>query len=808
MEEHAGPVLIVKTRGGDCSVIHEGVSLLGGSHNNVRKLFRKLVESAGIALEYGALELELYGNETQGSQGAYNTKNAVRSLRSALFPLHAPDGQQKWRSQIEKNGKTLLLLEKTHASRICLSLPCPASDLDVTYDLEPPREASPILASSGKAPFTVPMSRSRHFFGRDGFLAELHAYLASSDSACAAVCGAGGMGKTQLAAEYAHAYRDSYPSGVFWIDAKDLQSVQEEYGALSREREGFRAPPELSAEERARHVRECFQQLDRPSLLVLDNLILDHPELVPKFSPYLPVTGRCRILATTRRPSLLKSWFHVMHLPELDVTGAEQALQACCTIEETSERLKDDLKLTREAALARESAAVQGIIDDLNQRLPLALTLIAFYVDQRQITFEECRQRLAANSLNVFGRAEVPYSIHAAFKVSRNELFSDELRILAAAACFARRGISQKLLSEVTAIEDEEAFDAAVARLRNGSFIAIDKDKRITLHDVLRDITFDQIESGERNALLTRTAETLLACLEGVNEAMTWEFVHSEIAQCRAVVENCRRHSLHAPLAALLCELGNYYRLHDEMKTAIRYFDEAARIVAAHIPHAVGLLAKCKMNIAVANSSTPEAVRNARQALALVRTVESPDDGTIAAYYNAVGFALKYNGHPWRALPFYCCALRLTEAAHGRNCTEAGEYLNNIGLLYEDLGDLGKAVEYLTEAREILQQAYGPEHRRLAIIMNNLGRIQCVLGDSDQALQNHLKAQSIHEAHFGRENKDFAMSLYFAAMALAKLGRDEEAKAEGRTALDVLEKKYGSDDSSARRVRLWLESMF
>ena len=804
MEEQPAPVLIIKTRGDSCIIVHNGISLLNDSYNNVRKLFRKLIDSVGVTLEYEGLEREVYGVEPTGPQGAYNTKNAVRGLRSALFPLDVPDGQHKWRSQIEKDGKALLRLEKPHASRICLSLPAGAGDPDVDFDLEPSRDNSAGLGLAAAVPFTVPMARSRHFFGRDRFVAHLHDYLASSDTACVAVCGSGGMGKSQLAAEYAHAHRDRYPRGVFWVDAKDLQSVQEEYARLSRECEDLRAPPELSVEECARYVRERFQQLDAPALLILDNLDLD-----AKLLPLLPVTGCCRILATTRRHSRLKSRFHVMTLPTLDSRAAGQALQACCTIEETAARLAArEPGCSLAVALERERAAVQGINDDLNQRLPLALTLIAFYVDQRKTTFEECRRRLHANSYKVFDGVEASYSIHDAFRVSQDELSEGALCILAAAACFGRQNISPDLLRAVAGIEDIETFEDAIVQLDGSSFVSMDDGGRVTLHDVLRDITFKQIEEEERNALLQRTAEALLAYLERMNAAMTWESVGAEIAQSRAVIEHCRQHRLYAPLASLLCELGNYYRLHDEMQAALGYVHEAAAIVAAHLPHAGELRAKCKMHIAVADPLAPAALKNARQALALVRGEGVASDALIAEYYNVVGYVLlKAHRRSWRALPFYSRALQLCEAVSGRRCALAGEYLNNIGVLYEGVGDLAKAAEYLSEAREILQQVHGQAHRQSAIVINNLGRVQRALGDSERALASHRQAQGIHDSLYGRENKDYAMSLYFAAMALADLGRAEEAEAEGRIALDILDRKYGREDGAGCRVRAWLDGL-
>ena len=78
------------------------------------------------------------------------------------------------------------------------------------------------LTPAPEAPFLVPFPRNLDFVGRDGDLARLHACLSGPGPVGirpAGLTGMGGIGKTQLAVEYVYRYRESYPDGIFWIDA-------------------------------------------------------------------------------------------------------------------------------------------------------------------------------------------------------------------------------------------------------------------------------------------------------------------------------------------------------------------------------------------------------------------------------------------------------------------------------------------------------------------------------------------------------------------------------------------------------------
>lgn len=75
------------------------------------------------------------------------------------------------------------------------------------------------------APSRTPLSRNALFVGRDDDLRAL-AIALKSGGTVAVTTGIGGVGKTQLAVEFAHRYGRYFAGGVFWLSFADPANVE------------------------------------------------------------------------------------------------------------------------------------------------------------------------------------------------------------------------------------------------------------------------------------------------------------------------------------------------------------------------------------------------------------------------------------------------------------------------------------------------------------------------------------------------------------------------------------------------------
>ncbi|HEY0602351.1 MAG TPA: toll/interleukin-1 receptor domain-containing protein, partial [Herpetosiphonaceae bacterium] len=315
----------------------------------------------------------------------------------------------------------------------------------------PPPLAIPVLSIPAPVPLPpgsrMPLSHNPLFVGREEELRELAQVLKAGETvaigqvAIAATTGLGGIGKTQLAAEFVHRYGQFFAGGVFWLSFADPAVVPAEIAACGG-LEGMRLSADFDAlpfhDQVRRVVAEWRSPLSR--LLVFDNC-----EDEALLDEWRPKHGGCRVLMTSRRAK----WdaglgVHAMPLSVLPRIKSIALLRAFCP------------------DLADDDADLDAIADELGD-LPLALHLAGSFLKryQRSMTAGVYLDTLRAavgiahESLEGAGISPTKHDLSVArtFRLSYDRLDvmvpvdAVALRLLACAVYFARgEPISQAVL--------------------------------------------------------------------------------------------------------------------------------------------------------------------------------------------------------------------------------------------------------------------------------------------------------------------------------------------------------------------------
>jgi predicted ATPase len=142
----------------------------------------------------------------------------------------------------------------------------------------------------------IPYRRNPFFTGREDVLNQLHEHLMLAKTAALtqppAITGLGGIGKTQIAIEYAYRHRAEYKH-VLWVNASEPLTLTEGFVQIAR---ALQLP--IKEEQDQNIVIEAVKQW----LLNSDGwlLILDNADDLPFAYTFLPTTGTGHVLLTTR----------------------------------------------------------------------------------------------------------------------------------------------------------------------------------------------------------------------------------------------------------------------------------------------------------------------------------------------------------------------------------------------------------------------------------------------------------------------------------------------------------------------------
>ncbi|MBP1468936.1 hypothetical protein EYB53_024725, partial [Candidatus Chloroploca sp. M-50] len=147
------------------------------------------------------------------------------------------------------------------------------------------------------------LRRNHQFVGREADLLALATLLkggqsvAVNQSQAAVASGLGGIGKTQLAVEFAYRYGSSF-AGVFWLSFAQPDTIPTEFARLggAAHLQLFTDAAGLKLDEQVNLVRSRLA-CGLPYLLIFDNC--EDPQLVREHHP----GGATRVLITSRNPA-------------------------------------------------------------------------------------------------------------------------------------------------------------------------------------------------------------------------------------------------------------------------------------------------------------------------------------------------------------------------------------------------------------------------------------------------------------------------------------------------------------------------
>ena len=619
------------------------------------------------------------------------------------------------------------------------------------------------------------------FTGRAEALDRLDAILTQDKPAAvtqvsrAAVQGMGGVGKTSLAVEYAHRFRNLY-DGVWWCPAETRTDLMTSLAALAVEFE-VASPEEADIEKAAKAALRRLAEQREIWLLVYDNVTA--PD---EIADLLPSAG-ARVLITSR----FSDWSEWADEVSLDVLPVEEAMA-----------------FLQDRAGRRDEIGARTLADALG-RLPLALDHAAATCKRTQMSFAAYATKASSLIAAAPRGAGYPRSVAATFDLAIDDAVRQcpaaEALMAFLAQCAPER-IPMTLVEG--AIDDETERMAALAALSEVSLVKHDPFEdgtpAVTVHRLVQAVARARANA---NATAQHAVERLIARLatiypgDGYDNPASWPrcapLTPHLLASCGTEMADATASS---ECADLLNRAGSYFHGRAAYSEARPLYERALAIREKVLGPEHPDTAMSLNNLAVLLQDQGD-LAGARplfeRALAIREKVLGPEHPDTATSLNNLAGLLQDQGDLAGARPLFERALAIREKVLGPEHPDTATSLNNLAGLLRDQGDLAGARPLYERALAIREKVLGPEHPDTAKSLNNLADLLRSQGDLAGARPLYERALAICEKVLGPEHPDTATSLNNLALLLRAQGDLAGARPLFERALAICEKVLGPE---------------
>ncbi len=663
---------------------------------------------------------------------------------------------------------------------------------------EPASTLSGIPDSIPPAPtWNVPYRRNPFFTGREEILAHL---LRSSKAAALtqtqAISGLGGIGKTQIAVEYAYRYRDHYQA-IFWINASTRDALSADFVKLA----ALLDLPEQQEQDQDIVARAVMRWLTTHTrwLLILDNV--DNLEMIVDF---LPAHGTGDVLLTTR----LQALGTLAQSIEVEKMGLDEGVIFL---------LRRTKVIAPGASLdqaAKESQAQAAEIFFALDGLPLALDQAGAYIEETRCGLSQYLKLYGTRRKELLlrrGRLPVdhPYSVAATWSLSFQQVEQES----AAAADLLR--LLAFLYPE--AIPEEIIITGAVELGPTLDSIASDPLK---VNEV--------IELLLRYSLIRRNPEATSLSMHRLVQAVLKDGMNKDIQRLwaeraiRAVNrafpdveletwEKCQRCLPHAYICATYLE--EYALVFPE---AARLFNEAASYLVARGRYEQAeslLLTTLAIRQQLLEANHPDTARTLndlgvlylnlgkyqgaerllQEALAIRQQALGEAHPDVAQTLHNLANLYRTRGAYAEAEPFYLQALHIRETTVGVDPSLIAQSYYGLARLYYSQEKYQQAEKLCKQALHIQEQRLGDTHPMIAYTLSMLAKIYQGQNKLDRAKEMNLRALSIRENTSGEDHPQVATIVNNLVEIYHAEGRYREAEPLIARSLRIHEQSLGPE---------------
>jgi len=627
--------------------------------------------------------------------------------------------------------------------------------------------------------------RNRNFTGRESALEALHTALAEKQEVILpqAVTGLGGVGKTQLAIEYACRYGDQYEL-IGWMRAEEEESLIVDLFSVARAmglKLAAATPPE---DMLGRLYRALAERNDW--LLVFDNA--GGPGTLRK---YLPKIGSGHLIITSRNPN----WRSLAN--PIDVNPFERHESIAFLLKRTG-RTEDD-----------GADAVAEALGDL----PLALEQAGGYMEQTVMDFRRYATLFEKRHRDLWKNQKAPNNYQATvsttWSLSLEKLQVESpvsIALLQLSSFLAAEEIPAFLLHDgakelpaplAEAAAEEVALSEALAGLRRYGLIEV-SDAGYSVHRLVQTVVRDGLDKKSYAAWLTSAVRVLVKVHDfRKDDPSSWTICTRLLPHVAAAVGHAEEHGIVLQQCGYLLNDAGLCLLNGaNLQLALQYFERALKIAETvygpdhpEVAATVNNLGSVLKDLGQLKEAKPAFER----ALKIAETVYGPDHPKVATAVDNLGAVLKDLGQLKEAKAAHERALKIDETVYGPDHPEVATTVNNLGSVLQDLGQLEEAKAAFERALKIDETVYGPDHPKVAATVNNLGLVLKDLGQLKEAKPAFERALKIDETVYGPDHPEVAATVNNLGAVLKDLGQLKEAKPAFERALKIAETVYGPD---------------